>query len=307
MLTSGSEDYGMMSVLKIINICMITVNEDGLIALIHESEEDINTYVSLDANNPNFFKVQWADGQFPSVSHGCGAISTCEVKGTTCHCDVNVKKKRVFKREPASASVILSRLSMGAPDPYSFDEGTYENLMTDKGFTVHHKVGKGNGKNKNTSHTIFGVYQNGTWKYFRNAISTVRISGEADEAVYSFRNPPHFLHLMDPNTRDAIHETEAVLDHFLYHPNTPTFVAVRLIQRFGTSNPSPGYISRVSLAFKEGVYATKNGIEFGEGRWGDLAATTAAIVLDEEVRTVVVDSESNVYGTHSSFRKELPY
>ena len=38
------------------------------------------------------------------------------------------------------------------------------------------------------------------------------------------------------------YETEALLDHLFYHANTAPFIAHRLLQRFGASNPSPRYI-----------------------------------------------------------------
>ena len=51
-----------------------------------------------------------------------------------------------------------------------------------------------------------------------------------------------------------------------------------------TSNPSPGYISRVSKAFISGM---SNGI--GTGKRGDLGATFAAVLLDQEARSTVLD------------------
>ena len=92
--------------------------------------------------------------------------------------------------------------------------------------------------------------------------------------------------------RDAYYETEAVIDHLVYHKNTPPFISKNLIQHFGISNPSPRYISEVSTAFKTGRY-TVSGITqpFGEGKWGDLAATAAAILLDREATAAVLDAD----------------
>jgi uncharacterized protein (DUF1800 family) len=55
--------------------------------------------------------------------------------------------------------------------------------------------------------------------------------------------------------RDAHYETDAALDHYFYHPNTAPFVATRLAQRFGVSNPSPGYMERIVAAFRSGSYS----------------------------------------------------
>ena len=55
-----------------------------------------------------------------------------------------------------------------------------------------------------------------------------------------------------PRARDCLWEVEALLDHLFEHPNTPVFVAYRMIQRFVTSNPSGAYVQAVSDAFKTG-------------------------------------------------------
>ena len=50
------------------------------------------------------------------------------------------------------------------------------------------------------------------------------------------------MDLVEATTRDALHETDAVLDHLFEHDNTAPFLAYRFIQRFVGSNPSPRYI-----------------------------------------------------------------
>ena len=64
------------------------------------------------------------------------------------------------------------------------------------------------------------------------------------------------------------------LDTIFNHPNVGPFVAIRLIQRLVTSNPSPGYVSRVAAVFDDN----------GAGIRGDLAAVVKAILLDAEAR-----------------------
>ena len=56
------------------------------------------------------------------------------------------------------------------------------------------------------------------------------------------------------------------------HPNVGPFLALRLIQRFVTSNPSPAYVGRVAAAFNGGVGGTR----------GDLLATLTAVLTDPE-------------------------
>jgi len=127
------------------------------------------------------------------------------------------------------------------------------------------------------------------------------IEGAAtDHPTYTFPNPVHFMGLLqdywgdgigETNRRDAEYETSAILEHYFYHPNTAPFVCIRLMQRAGLSNPSPRYVAACSNAFRTGAYTTSGGVSFGSGKYGDLAATTAAIHLDREVNSPVLDLE----------------
>ena len=70
------------------------------------------------------------------------------------------------------------------------------------------------------------------------------------------------------------------------------FLATRMAQRFGLSNPSPRYISTAAAAFKVGRYIDQaTGIRYGTGEYGDMAAMVAALVLDREARSVVLDAD----------------
>ncbi len=64
----------------------------------------------------------------------------------------------------------------------------------------------------------------------------------------------------------------AALDNIFNHPNVGPFMAIRLIQRLTTSNPSPGYVRRVAQVFNDN----------GSGVRGDLGAVVKAILLDPE-------------------------
>ena len=78
-------------------------------------------------------------------------------------------------------------------------------------------------------------------------------------------------------------KTDAVIDHYLRNPSTPPFMAKVLIQHFGISNPSPRFIEAVATAFKEGSYIPEvGGTDFGDGVYGNLEATVAAIMPAEE-------------------------
>ena len=48
----------------------------------------------------------------------------------------------------------------------------------------------------------------------------------------------------------------------------------------------------MSTAFRSGTYKEKeSGLSFGSGEYGDLAAMTAAMLLDREARSVVLDAD----------------
>ena len=64
------------------------------------------------------------------------------------------------------------------------------------------------------------------------------------------------------------------LDTLFNHPNVGPFIGKQLIQRLVTSQPSPGYVARVSAAFANN----------GAGVRGDLRAVIKAVLLDDEAR-----------------------
>lgn len=72
----------------------------------------------------------------------------------------------------------------------------------------------------------------------------------------------------------ALRDVQAAIHSLVMHSNTPPFIGRQLIQKLVTSNPSPGYVARVSAVFKDN----------GRGVRGDLAAVTKAILLDPEAR-----------------------
>lgn len=86
-----------------------------------------------------------------------------------------------------------------------------------------------------------------------------------------------------PAGQTGIQDVSDALDNLVEHPSTGPFMARLLIQRLVTSNPSDGYISRVSAVF----------VNNGRGQRGDLAAVIKAVLLDPEARNLsfVVDPE----------------
>lgn len=69
-------------------------------------------------------------------------------------------------------------------------------------------------------------------------------------------------------------DLDIALDSLFNHPNVGPFIGKQLIQRLVTSNPSPGYVARVSAAFNNN----------GSGVRGDMRAVIKAILVDAEAR-----------------------
>jgi len=76
---------------------------------------------------------------------------------------------------------------------------------------------------------------------------------------------------------------ELVLDSLMQHPNMAPFIGRKLIQFMVTSNPSPAYVERVAFVFRNGLYTSRS-VRIGTGARGDLSATVAAILLDQDAR-----------------------
>lgn len=74
--------------------------------------------------------------------------------------------------------------------------------------------------------------------------------------------------------QSGMQDIEEAIDVLFNHPNVGPFLSRRLIQHMIKSNPSPGYISRVSAAFNDN----------GNGVRGDMTAVIKAILLDTEAR-----------------------
>jgi uncharacterized protein (DUF1800 family) len=107
-----------------------------------------------------------------------------------------------------------------------------------------------------------------------------------------------FLGQSVPAGQSAEQELDTVLMIIFNHPNLPPFVSQQLIEKLVTSNPSPGYVSRVASAFTSGRFET-----YGTGKRGDMQATIAAILLDPEARRG--DSASSVVATDGKQREPV--
>lgn len=255
----------------------IVLSSDGMVAIAHNPHLVVGrqTESRVSKENLNYFKVAWRSN-FPSVSSNSCGNGLCQSFGDACLCDLPV-----FSSIPTTAD-ILSMLYVGGVDISTFPAGSYTNHGTLGDVTVFHKSNSA----AYSVDTVIRTTYRGETTYFKNVESSVVIGNN----VFSFRNPPQFLNPALHKPRDAMYETEETLKHIFHHDNVAPFLVIRLIQRFSISNPSPRYIETVANAFKSGSY-TSGGKSFGDGVYGNLGATAAAIVLDREAPSVVLDAD----------------
>jgi uncharacterized protein (DUF1800 family) len=91
---------------------------------------------------------------------------------------------------------------------------------------------------------------------------------------YHSPSEKRFLGTVVPAGTPGEEALRVALDRLFNHPNVGPFIGRQLIQRFVTSNPSPGYVQRVSRAFNDN----------GNGVRGDLKAVLRAVLIDAEAR-----------------------
>jgi len=275
----------------------VKIDSEGLVAIVHEPSFYTQKVPHVDEDSENYFKVNWDSNNYPRASNDCDGM--CIVLYDSCICNTAVASSRVFKKAPTRKAEVLSSLYIGAVDPSIYEEGVFSSTFdAETGITTHTKGGKFD------SDTVFELNDDTGRSFFlKNMHETVNVMSMRNSYTgYSFRNVPQFMSLIPSETTvlDAQYETEAVLDNYFYHGNTPPFISIRLLQRFGMSNPSPRYVKAVATAFKYGVYDA-DGVSFGTGKYGDLAATTAAILLDRESRNIALDADPS----HGSLREPL--
>jgi uncharacterized protein (DUF1800 family) len=83
-----------------------------------------------------------------------------------------------------------------------------------------------------------------------------------------------FGNIAIPGGQTAEQDLESLLDALMQQPTMAPFVSKQLIQHLVTSNPSPGYVQRVSNVF----------LNDGKGVTGDMQAVITAILTDAEGR-----------------------
>lgn len=254
----------------------------------------------------NYFAVPWpvdpflGDKLYPNIDNGCGNGTCIEQDDWTCLCNVTISTSMAFSSEPTDAETIRSTLKIGAFEPDYFDSGHYASAIphsSDSSISIFHLASV----NDYSEDTIFMLLDEfgGETIYLKNLASNIEIGNDSN-GYYTeplrrplvMRNPLSFFDLVKPETRDAYYETEAVIDHYMHHPNAAPFISMQLIQHIcGIANPSPSFVLRVSRAFVSGQYISSNGITFGTGKLSDMKAIVAAILLDQEATANVLDAD----------------
>ncbi|MEM7797637.1 MAG: DUF1800 family protein [Chloroflexota bacterium] len=125
-----------------------------------------------------------------------------------------------------------------------------------------------NNFNRNPANGVNFLHTPGQWTPMKN-FEAQHDSGRKEVLGYVF-----------PAGVDGETELRQVVDILNAHPNTAPFIAYRMIQRLTTSNPSPGYVYRVSTAFTDSN--------------GNLGEMVRAILLDPEVRNLDNLNQSGV-------------
>ena len=277
----------------------------GKISVIHQSnpiDTSDSSFIPWDYlgnNTVTWFSVAWVNQLYPtSCLSPCFNFTGYDGNGG-CVCPTVVTESPVFTSQPADLTLISSaNLFVGSLAPSRYGSGAYGAMNTWTSGNIVRKYWIPTGGTISDVRTIFQVVEKGVTKYFMNMKSMVSVT--VGSATYSFRNPVQFHTMQDLQLRDALYETDALLEHLFYHDNTAPFVSFRIIQRFGISNPSPRYVKVVATAFTQGNY-TSGGQTFGSGKYGDLAATVAAVLLDREAREPILDADP----VHGSLKEPL--
>lgn len=282
----------------------VLVYPSGYISMVDEGLTNEKSHEFLkyrfSASKKNWFSVQWEKSIFPTGTCGEGCVQQ-DTGDDACLCSISVSTKAVFEGKiTPSRDIILSTLYIGAPCPdvYFSDEYKESKTLAKKFVSVYTR-----GTDTLDEHTIFVVKEREAGRgrtCLYNRVSTVLVG---TGGKFSFRNPPSLMPLSGEilsgangfshnfDREAAENEVDALLDHLFYHQNTAPFVAHRLIQRLVTSNPSPRYVQSVVNAFRTG----KHGNEVFSGKYGDLLATTVAILTDQEARKVEIEMDPS-YG-----------
>jgi uncharacterized protein (DUF1800 family) len=105
----------------------------------------------------------------------------------------------------------------------------------------------------------------------------------AVQSNHDVRTKTLLRNVMLPVNQTALKDLNDGLDNIFQDPNVGPFIGRQLIQHLVTSNPSPGYVARITGVFNDNGYGVR----------GDLQAVVRAILMDAEALTAFSpDSQS---------------
>ena len=261
------------------------INQEGKIAIVHEPQiEDAETYKMVTSDTQMFFRVDWlSDDTSPfvgDITGNCASVGCTNGDDNTCMCPITIEETLAFENDTdiSSIDMVLSTATIGS----FLHTQDFEPINGVSGLSKHPPDGL-------TAKTVFKIIDNnGRTHYRKNIKSEVRLG----KGAAKFRNPVSFYTLSEPTIRDAAYEIDAALEHTFFHQNTASFLARRLAQRFGESNPSPRYVKAISTAFRSGIYQhDPTNTRIGSGQYGCLEATIAAVLLDKELLDPILDKD----------------
>jgi uncharacterized protein (DUF1501 family) len=267
----------------------VKIDLDGRVAIVHFLPSQIpksNIEASVREDTKSFFRVEWSgpiDQVLADYESQCSRLGcTRDNSDNFCLCPTAVSDEQAFSKSPSREEVL--HLPIGA---FSQDlNGEWLRKELGNGVTMYSETGN------LSPDSIFEVMSDIGVVIRRKNIRSQVLVGTRDSVQLSFRNPPHIISITNPEPRDVYYEADAGLDHYFYHPNLAPFLAIRFSQRFGVSNPSPRYVKEIATAFRTGTYVHDlTGTSFGSGIYGDISAMIAALLLDREARTELLDAD----------------
>ena len=185
----------------------IKINKKGKAAIVHNIDDGDYTYVDMSVHGERstyYFGVKWeGSGTFPSPDTNCGeGMCALSIDGTACLCDTKVVESPVFDGSSFPTSKgILSNLHIGSPPPDMFESSFYS--VSSQSTTQVKLYYKSSSADEFAIDSIFEVQEHGVVHYLKNIKSEVYIlqSSNGSQTEHKFRNPPHFVSLVDPTVR----------------------------------------------------------------------------------------------------------
>jgi len=273
------------------------ISRVGTVAVIHEHglgsvNSQYTEYKDVRNDTKSYFRADWqSDNELERLLRDYDVVCT-DLGGNIdpydglCQFAIVEETTKLFNADSEIKSIenVLAKATIGALPPTIDGEDI-------PGVNGIRKYPKGD----LTAETVFEFVDGNGRKHLRKNIVSIVSLGNGG---LKMRNPVSFFSLSEFTERDARYELDAALHHFFYHDNTAPFLATRIAQRLGISNPAPRYIKKAAIAFRTGKYEG-----FGSGKYGCLKATVAALLLDREFQDSTLDGDPTQGSVREPFLK----